>query len=86
MERLRQLIAEKGHFFRQSFVGRELPAITLQTPEHEVRRGFTRALTDNFLEVRIGGAFPANQSLRVLIAAADEGELHGRVAASFDAA
>src|SRR5207302_10258603 len=42
---LRDLIAEKSAAFRQSFVGRELEAITL----HSNGDGTTEALTNNFI-------------------------------------
>lgn len=61
--RLRELVADKNRRFRQSFVGRELPAVTLHTPQGAM----TRALTDNFLEVRLNGRLPANQGVRTLI-------------------
>ena len=61
MTRLRELIADKNRRFRQSFVGRELPAVTLHTPQDAM----TRALTDNFLEVRLNARVPANQSVRI---------------------
>jgi threonylcarbamoyladenosine tRNA methylthiotransferase MtaB len=63
MRRLRQLIAAKNLAFRKSFVGRELPVITLGMREREQGQGFTRALTDNFLEMRLAGSLPANRSL-----------------------
>ena len=61
--RLRDVIAAKNRRFRQSFVGRELPALTLHTSQEAM----TRALTDNFLEVHLDARVPANQSVRVLV-------------------
>jgi threonylcarbamoyladenosine tRNA methylthiotransferase MtaB len=75
--RLRALIASRNLVFRKSFLDRELPAVTLHTP-----RGQTaRALTDNFLEVRLDTSLPANQNVRVRISGLEEAGLTGRVAA-----
>jgi threonylcarbamoyladenosine tRNA methylthiotransferase MtaB len=74
--RLRELIAARSLVFRQSFVGRELPALTLRTPPGAM----TTALTDNFLEVRLDACLPANQSLRVLVSGLEDDGLAGRVA------
>jgi threonylcarbamoyladenosine tRNA methylthiotransferase MtaB len=76
-ERLRQLIAARNLVFRQSFLGRELPAVTLHTPPGDM----TKALTDNFLEVRVNAHLPANQSVRLRISGFEQGSLAGCVAA-----
>lgn len=81
MRRLRQLIAEKNLAFRKSFAGRELPVITLGMPEGEQGQGFTRALTDNFLEMRLAGNIPSNRSLWAAVMAVSGKGLVGRVAA-----
>lgn len=81
MARLRELIAGKNLAFRKSLVGRKLPAITLRTPEAERRQGFTRALTDNFVQVRLEGNLPANQSLWSSITSVQKDALDGVVAA-----
>jgi threonylcarbamoyladenosine tRNA methylthiotransferase MtaB len=75
--RLRELIAARNLVFRKSFLDRELPAVTLHTPQGER----ARALTDNFLEVRLDTCLPANQSLRVQVTGLEDGGLTGRVAA-----
>ncbi|HEY4045940.1 MAG TPA: radical SAM protein [Acidobacteriaceae bacterium] len=80
MGRLRDLIAGKNLRFRQSFLDRSLPVITLHTPESEVRQGLTRALTDNFLPVELQGRFPANQALQVTISGLHEEGLAGHLA------
>jgi hypothetical protein len=41
----------------------------------------TKALTDNFLEVRLNAYLPANQSVRLLISGFEHGGLTGCVAA-----
>jgi threonylcarbamoyladenosine tRNA methylthiotransferase MtaB len=74
--RLRELIAARNLAFRQSFLDRELPAVTLHAPPGEK----ARALTDNFLEVRLDACLPANQSVGVRIIGLEDGELAGRVA------
>jgi threonylcarbamoyladenosine tRNA methylthiotransferase MtaB len=75
--RLRELIAVKNLAFRRSFLDRELPAVTLQTPPGEM----ARALTDNFLEIRLDECLPANQSVLVRVSGLDEHGLIGRLAA-----
>jgi threonylcarbamoyladenosine tRNA methylthiotransferase MtaB len=75
--RLRELIAARNLVFRKSFLDRELSAVTLHTPEGEK----ARALTDNFLEVRLDACLPANQSVRVRITGLEDVGLSGRVAA-----
>jgi threonylcarbamoyladenosine tRNA methylthiotransferase MtaB len=63
LDRLRALIAERNHTFRQRFAGRSLPAVTL----HASADAGSRALTDNFLEVSLREPVPANQSVSVRI-------------------
>jgi threonylcarbamoyladenosine tRNA methylthiotransferase MtaB len=77
MARLRALIDAKNRHFRQSFLGRELPAVTLKTPQDAM----TRALTDNFLEVLLDARVPANQSLRVRVTGLTDTGLTGTIAA-----
>ena len=57
---LRELAVQKKRDFMQSFVGRELEAITLTHFDGE----FTDALTDNYLKLRIRGLHKPNQWLR----------------------
>ncbi|MGZ7063240.1 MAG: tRNA (N(6)-L-threonylcarbamoyladenosine(37)-C(2))-methylthiotransferase MtaB [Candidatus Angelobacter sp.] len=54
---LRELAAEKNQAFRESFVGQTLEVITLQAGGD----GWTEALSDNFLKVRIDGRHPGNE-------------------------
>jgi threonylcarbamoyladenosine tRNA methylthiotransferase MtaB len=75
--RLRALISARNLGFRQNFLGRELPAVTLHTSPGEM----TRALTDNFLEVRLDASVPANQSIRVRVTGLADAGLTGSVAA-----
>jgi threonylcarbamoyladenosine tRNA methylthiotransferase MtaB len=54
---LRELAAQKKRAFLESFVGRELPAITLSMGDED----WTEALTDNYLKMRLAGCHGANQ-------------------------
>ncbi len=60
---LRELAARKKHDFMQSFVGRELEAITLTRFDGHA----TEALTDNFLKLQVVGRHASNQSARVRV-------------------
>lgn len=68
---LRELAAEKNLAFRQSFVGQTLDVITLQAGGD----GWTEALSDNFLKVRVAGRHEANEILRVDITETGDEEL-----------
>ena len=67
MERLRALAAEKTAAHRRQFVGRILPAITLNTPAELAAQGRSAALTENFLPVELAGAHEANQMVSVRV-------------------
>ncbi len=70
---LRELAAEKKREFMESFVGRELPAITLSAgDEHS-----TEALTDNYLKMRLAGRHGANQWVGAQVLGVNGGELVG---------
>ncbi|MGC2694534.1 MAG: tRNA (N(6)-L-threonylcarbamoyladenosine(37)-C(2))-methylthiotransferase MtaB [Candidatus Angelobacter sp.] len=58
---LRELAAQKNLAFRKSFIGRELDVITLQMDGD----GWTEALSDNYLKVRLVGRHAANHQLTV---------------------
>jgi threonylcarbamoyladenosine tRNA methylthiotransferase MtaB len=68
---LRELAAEKTLAFRKSFVGRTLEVITLQAGGD----GWTEALSDNFLKVRLAGQYPANEILQTEITALGNDDL-----------
>jgi threonylcarbamoyladenosine tRNA methylthiotransferase MtaB len=70
---LRDLIAEKKRAFMQSFIGRELEAITLTHFDGE----FTEALTDNYLKLRVRDAHPANRRMSVMIEALGQDSILG---------
>jgi threonylcarbamoyladenosine tRNA methylthiotransferase MtaB len=57
----RELAAQKNLEFRERFIGRLLDVITLQAGGD----GWTEALSDNFLKVRLAGTHEANKVLRV---------------------
>ena len=65
MERLRRLILKKNREFRERFLSRELPAVTLHTPAGE--KGSTRALSDNFLPLRLDSSLTSNREVRVVV-------------------
>ncbi len=60
---LRALASEKKNAFMQSFVGRELEAITLTHFDGD----YTEALTDNYLKLLVPGRHEANQWMRVVV-------------------
>jgi threonylcarbamoyladenosine tRNA methylthiotransferase MtaB len=62
---LRELAAEKNSAFRKSFVGRSLEVITL----HAGGDGWTEALSDNYLKVRLAGEYEPNKVFLIDIAA-----------------
>lgn len=72
---LRELAAEKKLDFMRSFIGRKLEAITLQIFEN----GYTEALTDNYLKLRLRGAHAANRWLQVGVEQVDKGTLVGEL-------
>ncbi len=69
MHALESLAAQKSHAFRATFLGRTLPAITLNTRPAHAAEGLGSALTDNFLPVELTHPAPANQLIRVAITA-----------------
>jgi len=71
MARLRALALKKSQAHRLCFVGRELEAITLHSPQEPECSGRTSALTENFLPVEIEGPLPANHLVRLRIFAVD---------------
>jgi len=58
---LRALGAEKSSAFRASQVGRRLRVLTL----HRSGQGWTEALSENYLRIRVAGRWPANEWLDV---------------------
>ncbi len=70
---LRELANDKKHAFMQSFVGREVEAITLTHFDGE----YTEALTDNYLKLMIRSQHQANQLLRVPVRSVETDALVG---------
>lgn len=70
---LRELIAEKKREFMQSFVGREVDAITLT----QFNGGYTEGLTDNYLKLRVLGQHTSNQWIRSRVEAVENDGLIG---------
>ncbi len=68
---LRELAAQKKRAFMETFVGREVEAITLTHFDGE----YTEALTDNYLKLRVRGRQDANQRMRVAIGAVESDAL-----------
>jgi threonylcarbamoyladenosine tRNA methylthiotransferase MtaB len=75
MARLRALMATRNRRFRESFLGRELPAVTLHAALGEP----TPALADNFLELRLEAQQPPNRSVRVVVTGLTETGLTGQL-------
>ncbi|HET7442490.1 MAG TPA: tRNA (N(6)-L-threonylcarbamoyladenosine(37)-C(2))-methylthiotransferase MtaB [Terriglobales bacterium] len=72
---LREIAASKKLEFMRGFVGKVVPAITLNVFEG----GFTEALTDNYLKLRVKGRHEANEWIRACVTEAAAGALVGRV-------
>jgi threonylcarbamoyladenosine tRNA methylthiotransferase MtaB len=68
---LRDLIAVKKREFMESFVGREVEAITLTHYDGE----FTEALTDNYLKLQLPGHHTSNELVRLPVIGARMGSL-----------
>ena len=73
---LRELAAQKKREFMQSFVGRQLDAITLTHYDGE----FTEALTDNYLALHLRGRHESNQWLLAAIHSTRADSLIGSLA------
>ena len=67
MAALRTLAAEKTLKHRTGFVGRELEAVTLHTPDALHRLGRTSTLTENFLPVELDRPIAANRPVQVRV-------------------
>jgi threonylcarbamoyladenosine tRNA methylthiotransferase MtaB len=85
---LRDLAAQKKHAFMQSFIGKNVEAITLARSHDDqcaadtrVRRDdpqfFTEALTDNYLPLILRGMSEPNQWLQVQVEGLRDGKLVG---------
>ena len=74
---LRALAAGKAAAFRVAQLGRVLRVLTLEGSGGAASPGWTRALSDNYLDVRVVGCWPANQMLDVRITGVDGCHLIG---------
>jgi threonylcarbamoyladenosine tRNA methylthiotransferase MtaB len=79
MARLRALVAGKNRNFRESFLGRSLPAVTLQTAPGSATTAPTTALSDNFIEVVLDSHVPANRSVGVRVDGVSSTGVTGRL-------
>jgi threonylcarbamoyladenosine tRNA methylthiotransferase MtaB len=70
---LRELAAEKKQAFMQSFVGKNIAAITLNVCDGE----HTECLTDNYLKLSLPGKHEANRWLTIRVAEANSEALVG---------
>jgi threonylcarbamoyladenosine tRNA methylthiotransferase MtaB len=70
---LRELAAEKNLAFRRKFLGQTLDVITLQAG----CEGWTEALSDNYLKVKIAGHDGPNTMMRIRIAGLEDDGLLG---------
>jgi threonylcarbamoyladenosine tRNA methylthiotransferase MtaB len=75
MAALRAIAEAKTRAFRQTFVGRRLPAITLHTAPAEAAKGRASALTDNYLPVSLAQSLPANLLVEVELTGIDSGSI-----------
>ena len=66
---LRELASKKNLRFRQSLVGREVKAITLERSERA--SGFTHALSDNYIKMKIAGDHHPNRWMQVQVTDVD---------------
>jgi threonylcarbamoyladenosine tRNA methylthiotransferase MtaB len=81
MAAMRALASEKRFTHRGRFIGCELDAITMHTPEALTRRRRTTALTENFLPVEVEGDLQANRLVRLRVDGLNrESALKARVA------
>jgi threonylcarbamoyladenosine tRNA methylthiotransferase MtaB len=69
MAALRALATEKMLAHRRRFIGREIDALTLHTPDATRQLGRTAALSENFLPIEIDGVLPSNRAIRARVAA-----------------
>jgi threonylcarbamoyladenosine tRNA methylthiotransferase MtaB len=66
---LRSLAEGKKAEFRASQVGKQMRVLTLETdPKECAMRGWTRAISGNYLDLRIEGCWPANRWIEVEVA------------------
>ena len=74
---LRELAAEKKQAFMRSFIGKPLPAITLNVSHRNSQGEFTEALTDNYLKLQLRGKHEPNRWIVAQVEAVAEGAMFG---------
>jgi threonylcarbamoyladenosine tRNA methylthiotransferase MtaB len=74
---LRALGEEKKSVFRAAQVGRTLRVLTLQRNGEDATGCWTRAVSGNYADVRVGGLWNSNQFLDVRITGETDGHLAG---------
>ena len=74
---LRALGEKKKAAFQSAQTGRAMRVLTLNGSGADASGSWTRALSSNYLDVRVSGEWPANQFLDVRITGATEGHLAG---------
>jgi threonylcarbamoyladenosine tRNA methylthiotransferase MtaB len=78
-QELRALGEEKKKAFRAAQAGRILRVLTLNGVDEDDAGPWTRALSGNYVDVRVAGRWPANQMLDVRVEGTPVGELMGRL-------
>jgi threonylcarbamoyladenosine tRNA methylthiotransferase MtaB len=74
---LRALGEEKKSAFRASQIGRTLRLLTLQRSGEDATGPWTRAVSGNYMDVRVAGRWASNQFLDVKVTAEIDGHLAG---------
>lgn len=74
---LRALGEKKRVAFRAAQLGRAMRVLTLNRRGQDARGSWTRALSSNYLDARVPGAWPANRFVDLRIAGLAEGHLTG---------
>jgi len=77
---LRALGEKKKAAFQAAQTGRTTRVLTLNGSGKDASGAWTRALSSNYLDVRVSGVWPANQFLDVRIARRKDGHLTGEIA------
>jgi tRNA A37 methylthiotransferase MiaB len=72
---LRALGEEKKTAFHAAQAGRTLRVLTLQRSGEDGSGPWTRALSGNYLDVRVAGLWPANQFLDVQVTGVGDAQL-----------
>jgi threonylcarbamoyladenosine tRNA methylthiotransferase MtaB len=75
---LRALGEKKKTAFQAAQTGRTMRVLTLNRSGEDTSGPWTRALSSNYLDVRVSGTWPANQFLDLRIAGVTDGHLTGR--------